>query len=60
MEPQKQTARAMMRMAADINVQVAKAVPDAASKGLQVTCFTCHRGAQHPQHTPPPPKPPGA
>jgi len=51
-KPEKQTARIMMRMASDINAQISKAMPDAASKGYQVTCFTCHRGAQHPQHVP--------
>ncbi len=58
-KPAKQTARMMMRMAAEINGQLTKAMPDAPAKGYQVTCFTCHRGAAHPQHTPNPPKPPG-
>jgi photosynthetic reaction center cytochrome c subunit len=58
-KPTKQTARAMMRMTAEINSHVAKAITDAAAKGYQVTCFTCHRGAQHPQHAPDAPKPPG-
>lgn len=58
-KPQKETARMMIRMAAEINGQLTKAMPDAPSKGYQVTCFTCHRGAQHPQHSPDPPKPPG-
>src|SRR5262245_1103991 len=49
-KPEKQTARVMMRMATDINAQVTKAIPDAPAKGYQVTCFTCHRGAQHPLH----------
>ena len=58
-KPAKQTARAMMRMAAEINGHVAKAIPDAAAKGYQVTCWTCHRGSQHPQHAPEAAKPPG-
>ena len=56
-KPQKQTARMMMRMAGEINGQLSKAMPDAPAKGFQVTCYTCHRGAQHPQHTPDAPKP---
>jgi hypothetical protein len=51
-KPQKETARMMMRLAGEINAQLTKAMPDAAAKGFQVTCFTCHRGAQHPQHAP--------
>lgn len=58
-KPEKQTARMMMRMAGEINAQLTKAMPDAPAKGYQVTCFTCHRGQQHPQHSPDPPKPPG-
>jgi hypothetical protein len=59
-KPTKQTARMMMRLAADINSQITKAMPDAPAQGFQVTCYTCHRGAQHPQHSPEPTKPPGA
>ena len=51
-KPEKQTARMMMRMAGEINAQITKAMPDAPQKGYQVTCYTCHKGAQHPQHTP--------
>ena len=58
-KPTKETARAMVRMTAEINSHVGKAIPDAAAKGYQVTCFTCHRGAQHPQHAPEAAKPPG-
>jgi hypothetical protein len=58
--PHKQLAREMMRMTAEINAQVSKAIPGAADKGYQVTCWTCHRGSEHPQHTPPATtKPPG-
>jgi hypothetical protein len=57
--PSKQMARGMMRLAADINGRISKAVPDAVAKGYQVTCWTCHRGSQHPQHSPDAPKPPG-
>ena len=58
-KPTKQVARAMMRMSGEVNANVAKALPDAAAKGYQVTCWTCHRGSQHPQHAPEAPKPPG-
>lgn len=58
-KPTKQTARMMIQMAGDINGQITKAMPDAPEKGYQVTCYTCHRGAQHPQHAPEPAKPPG-
>ena len=53
-KPEKQIARAMMRMTAEINGHVTKAIPDAAANSYQVTCYTCHRGAEHPQHTAPP------
>ena len=59
-KPTKLTARMMMRMSAEINGQITKAIPDAPAKGYQVTCYTCHRGAQHPQHAPEAAKPPGA
>ena len=58
-KPEKQTARMMIRMVGEINGQITKAMPDAPAKGYQVTCFTCHRGAQHPQHSPEAVKPPG-
>ena len=58
-KPEKQTARMMIRMVGEINGQITKAMPDAPAKGYQVTCFTCHRGAQHPQHSPDAVKPPG-
>jgi hypothetical protein len=61
-KPEKQTARMMIRMVGEINAQLTNAMPDAPAMGYQVTCFTCHRGAQHPQHAPDAPdapKPPG-
>lgn len=58
-KPEKQTARMMMRMAGEINATITKAIPDAPAQGYQVTCWTCHRGQQHPQHSPDAPKPPG-
>ena len=57
--PHKDSARAMMRMTAEINGSVTKLFPDAATKGYQVTCWTCHRGSEHPQHAPEAAKPKG-
>ena len=58
--PNKNTARMMMRMTGEVNAQLTKHWPDAPAKGYQVTCSTCHRGAQHPVHSPDAaPKPPG-
>jgi hypothetical protein len=45
-KPAKKTAREMMAMTAAIN-------KDAFRGQLQVTCFSCHRGAQRPVNTPP-------
>jgi hypothetical protein len=42
----KKTARQMMAMQAAIN-------KDAFQGRLQVTCFSCHRGAEHPVNSPP-------
>src|SRR6476646_9284840 len=42
----KKTARQMMAMQAAIN-------KDAFQGRLQVTCFSCHRGAEHPVSSPP-------
>jgi photosynthetic reaction center cytochrome c subunit len=58
-KPEKLTARGMMRLTAEINGRITKAMPDAPAKGFQVTCWTCHRGSNHPQHSPDAPKPPG-
>jgi photosynthetic reaction center cytochrome c subunit len=58
-KPEKQTARMMIRMVGEVNAQITKAMPDAPAMDYQVTCFTCHCGAQHPQHAPDAPKPPG-
>jgi hypothetical protein len=51
-KPQKNTARMMMRMAGEINAQLAKMAPPAPAEGQQVTCYTCHRGQTRPQHAP--------
>jgi hypothetical protein len=59
-KPEKNIARNMMRMSAEINVRLQKEIPDAVKESYQVTCYTCHRGAQHPVHSPDAaPKPPG-
>ena len=58
--PHKNTARMMLRMVGEVNARITKEMPDAPAKGQQVTCFTCHRGAEHPVHSPDAaPKPPG-
>jgi hypothetical protein len=58
--PAKNVARSMVRMAAEINAHITKDMPEAPAKGYQVTCYTCHRGAVHPAHSPDAaPKPPG-
>lgn len=46
--PQKQTARAMMRLTADINKQLDAAIPRTAGAEARVTCITCHRGSSTP------------
>jgi hypothetical protein len=56
-KPQKLTGRMMIRLTGEINGQLTKAMPDAPAKGYQVTCFTCHRGAEHPVHSPDAAKP---
>lgn len=48
---QKKTARAMMRLTADINKQLDAAVPRAAGAEARVTCITCHRGKSTPTNT---------
>ena len=45
--PKKNTARAMIRMATDINSRF----PDGKA---HVSCYTCHRGAAEPAMAPPP------
>jgi Photosynthetic reaction centre cytochrome C subunit len=62
-KPTKNVARAMMRMAREINPLVAKSVaPKAADQVAQVTCAMCHRGAAIPvvaagtPGAPPPPR----
>jgi Photosynthetic reaction centre cytochrome C subunit len=58
--PRKNVARAMIRMVGEVNARLTKEMPDAPAKGYQVTCYTCHRGAEHPVHSPAAaPKPPG-
>ena len=50
-KPNKDAARGMIRMVKEINGNLPAITGQADSK---VTCFTCHRGAQHPATTPPP------
>ncbi len=65
-KPQKNMARAMMRMTQALNPQVAQAVSKPADQAARVGCATCHRGAVTPvvaagsPGAPPPPPPPAA
>jgi len=54
----KQTARAMLAMVSALNN---KTLPDATGPpDVEVTCYTCHRGATKPLTAPPPPDPAAA
>ena len=53
----KKVARQMMRMTNNVNRKNFK--EEVKKKGMPlVTCFTCHRGQEHPATIPPPPPPP--
>lgn len=55
-KPQKNIARAMMRMVGTINPAVQAAVPTKAAADVRaVGCWTCHRGQAIPDAPPPPP-----
>jgi hypothetical protein len=55
-KPQKNVARAMMRMVGTINPAVQAAVPTKTSTDVRaVGCWTCHRGQAIPDAPPPPP-----
>jgi hypothetical protein len=58
-KPQKNAARAMLRMVAAINPQVQAAVSKTPETATRVGCIMCHRGEAIPK-VPPPPAPPGA
>ena len=49
--PHKEVARGMMRMTWQINAEILPAIEGVheAEEGLQVTCYTCHRGTTHPE-----------
>ena len=57
-KPEKDVARAMMRMTRDINEQYIAKLPE---QEATVNCMTCHRGHHIPEmlEPPPPPPPPG-
>jgi hypothetical protein len=59
MKPQKNMARAMMRMTAALQPQVQQAVNKPAESATRVSCAMCHRGAATPV-VPPPPAPAAA
>jgi len=50
-KPNKDIARGMIRMVKELNGNLPAITSQADSK---VTCFTCHRGAEHPATAPPP------
>ena len=57
-KPDKTTARLMIRMTETINEEYMAKVedPDATPEDKHVTCGTCHRGHQMPEHFVPPPE----
>lgn len=57
-KPEKHTAREMLKMTQKLNkkyfhIKNSKSL----TADLEVTCFTCHNGNEHPKTTPPPPPP---
>ena len=56
-KPQKNAARAMLRMVAAINPQVQQGVSKTAESAVRVGCWTCHRGQAIPDAPPPLPAP---
>ena len=56
-KPQKNAARAMLRMVQAINPQVATAVSKTPETAVRVGCWTCHRGQVTPETPPPLPAP---
>ena len=53
-KPEKSTAREMWKMTAKLNKKYFD-IKDSKKMGthLEVTCFTCHHGAEHPETKPP-------
>jgi photosynthetic reaction center cytochrome c subunit len=58
-KPQKNAARAMMRMVGAINPQVQQGVNKTAETATRVGCWTCHRGQAIPETPPALPAPAG-
>ena len=58
-KPQKNAARAMLRMVQAINPQVASGVNKTAETAVRVGCWTCHRGQAIPETPPALPTPAG-
>jgi hypothetical protein len=52
-KPQKNAARAMIRMVQAINPQVQQGVSKTAETAVRVGCWTCHRGQAIPEAPPP-------
>jgi hypothetical protein len=53
MKPQKNIARAMLRMANDINARLSTVIQKPADQRTKVECMTCHRGSAIPTNTAP-------
>ncbi|HYD13667.1 MAG TPA: c-type cytochrome [Allosphingosinicella sp.] len=61
--PHKELARGMIRMVQKLNREDLPAIVGESESGRpRVTCYTCHRGSEHPetQLPPPPPRPAAA
>lgn len=58
-KPQKNAARAMIRMVQAINPQVQQGVSKTAETAVRVGCWTCHRGQAIPEAPPALPAPAG-
>ncbi len=58
-KPTKQTARRMMEMTKALNANFPnqEAHEGDSVLGSKISCYTCHRGEQHPAANPPPPPP---
>ena len=53
--PHKELARGMIRMTQRLNGELIPAIVGESESGRpRVTCFTCHRGSEHPATAPPP------
>ena len=56
-KPAKEVARVMMRMATEVNANLAANIKKPAADLTRVQCMTCHRGEAIPKLPPPAPRP---